>query len=67
MESLVIFKKQTSFLEAELKEMQDRYLSMSMKFAEIQGEREELIMMLRTSKASSVSAPTSDPAKKNSR
>ncbi|XP_024514750.1 plectin [Selaginella moellendorffii] len=50
--NLVSFKKQTLFLEAELKEMQERYLSMSMRYAEIQSEREELVMTVKALRSS---------------
>ncbi|XP_052117282.1 uncharacterized protein LOC107488255 isoform X3 [Arachis duranensis] len=34
-------------MESELKEMQERYLEMSLKFAEVEGERQQLVMTLR--------------------
>ncbi|KAL5995163.1 hypothetical protein ACLOJK_025221 [Asimina triloba] len=42
-------EKKVEALEAELKDMQDRYLHMSLNFAEVEAEREELVMKLKTS------------------
>ncbi|KAM7262593.1 hypothetical protein ACFE04_000276 [Oxalis oulophora] len=36
--------------ESELKDLQERYLSMSLRYAEVEAEREELVMKLRNSK-----------------
>lgn len=38
-------------LETELKELQDRYFQMSLKYAEVEAEREDLVMMLKASKS----------------
>ncbi|KAJ7557258.1 hypothetical protein O6H91_05G119200 [Diphasiastrum complanatum] len=45
---LMAFKKQTVALEEDLKEMRDRYFSMSLKYAEVEAEREELVFTVRT-------------------
>lgn len=37
-------------MENELKEMQERYSEMSVKFAEVEGERQMLVMTLRSMK-----------------
>ncbi|XP_052171081.1 uncharacterized protein LOC127787196 [Diospyros lotus] len=47
MESL---KERNRSMEGELKEMQDRYSEISLKFAEVEGERQQLIMTLRNLK-----------------
>lgn len=37
-------------MEAELKEMQERYSEISLKFAEVEGERQQLVMKVRNLK-----------------
>lgn len=37
-------------LEAELKDMKERYLHMSLQYAEVEAQREELVMKLKTMK-----------------
>lgn len=44
------FERTKSMLEAELKDIQERYLHMSLKFAEVEAQREELVMKLKLSK-----------------
>lgn len=39
-------------MEAELKELQEKYSEMSLKFAEVEGERQQLVMTLRNVKNS---------------
>lgn len=39
-------------VETELKEMQERYTEISLKFAEVEGERQQLVMTVRTLKNS---------------
>lgn len=39
-----------SSLEAELKDIRDRYLEMSLKYAEVEAQREELVMKLKAAK-----------------
>ncbi|ONK71465.1 uncharacterized protein A4U43_C04F8940 [Asparagus officinalis] len=43
-------KEQNESMEAELKEMQQRYSEMSLKFAEVEGERQQLVIRIRTLK-----------------
>ncbi|KAI7724565.1 hypothetical protein M8C21_030444 [Ambrosia artemisiifolia] len=45
-------------MEVELKEMQERYSEISLKFAEVEGERQQLVMTLRNLKNSKVVAHT---------
>ncbi|XP_078427540.1 uncharacterized protein LOC144700039 isoform X2 [Wolffia australiana] len=40
----------TDRLEIELKEMRDRYLQMSLRYAEVEAQREDLVMKLKTTK-----------------
>lgn len=44
------FERTKSMLEAELRDIQERYLNMSLKYAEVEGQREELVMKLRLAK-----------------
>ncbi|KAK4272808.1 hypothetical protein QN277_021313 [Acacia crassicarpa] len=44
------FERTKSMLEAELREIQERYLNMSLKYAEVEAQREELVMKLRVAK-----------------
>lgn len=37
-------------MESELKDMQDRYSEISLKFAEVEGERQQLVMTVRNLK-----------------
>ena len=37
-------------MEAELNEMQERYSEISLKFAEVEGERQQLVMKVRNLK-----------------
>lgn len=41
-------KDKISSLEAELREIQEQYSHMSLKYAEVEAEREELVMKLKT-------------------
>ncbi|KAF7810260.1 intracellular protein transport protein USO1-like [Senna tora] len=43
-------KERNKSMESELKEMQERYLEMSLKFAEVEGERQKLVMTVRNLK-----------------
>ncbi|XP_050380355.1 uncharacterized protein LOC126797699 [Argentina anserina] len=45
------FERSKSSLETELKEIRERYLSMSLRYAEVEAEREELVMKLKQSKS----------------
>lgn len=40
-------KERNKLMENELKEMQERYSDISLKFAEVEGERQQLMMTLR--------------------
>lgn len=40
-------KRKNSMMEEELREMQDRYSQISLKFAEVEGERQKLVMTIR--------------------
>ncbi|KAC9936426.1 hypothetical protein E3N88_45055 [Mikania micrantha] len=42
------FERTKSSLETELKDLRDRYLEMSLKYAEVEAEREDLVMQLKT-------------------
>lgn len=42
------FEKTKSSLEMELKDLRDRYLEMSLKYAEVEAERGDLVMQLKT-------------------
>ncbi|KAF8403162.1 hypothetical protein HHK36_011259 [Tetracentron sinense] len=43
-------KKEGKWLEAELRDIRERYFQMSLRYAEVEAEREELVMKLRTVK-----------------
>lgn len=45
---LVELRKRVKQLEGELRDMRDRYSTMSLRFAEVEVEREELVMTIRT-------------------
>ncbi|KAK7277451.1 hypothetical protein RJT34_22464 [Clitoria ternatea] len=44
------FESTKSMLEAELRDIQERYFHMSLKYAEVEAEREELVMKLKMAK-----------------
>ncbi|KAJ1419463.1 NT-type C2 domain [Sesbania bispinosa] len=44
------FEHTKSMLEAELRDIQERYFHMSLKYAEVESEREELVMKLKAAK-----------------
>jgi hypothetical protein len=46
-DQLIELQKRTKSLETELRDMQDRYSSMSLRFAEVEAQREELVMVVR--------------------
>ncbi|CAM6053248.1 unnamed protein product [Sphagnum tenellum] len=46
-DQLIELQKRTKSLEAELRDTQDRYSSMSLRFAEVEAQREELVMVVR--------------------
>ena len=43
-------KEKNKYMESELKEMEERYSEISLKFAEVEGERQQLVMALRNLK-----------------
>jgi predicted nucleic acid-binding Zn-ribbon protein len=43
-------KERNKSMESELKEMQERYSEISLKFAEVEGERQQLVMTVRNLK-----------------
>ncbi|EYU38362.1 hypothetical protein MIMGU_mgv1a002677mg [Erythranthe guttata] len=45
-----LMKKKNESMEVELKEMEERYSDISLKFAEVEGERQQLVMDLRNLK-----------------
>lgn len=45
-----LLKERNKTMESELKDMQERYSEISLKFAEVEGEREQLVMALRNHK-----------------
>lgn len=49
---MAVLKRQNESMESELKEMQGRYSEMSLKFAEVEGERQQLMITIRTLKNS---------------
>lgn len=44
------FERTKSMLEAELRDIQERYFHMSLKYAEVEAQREELVMKLKKAK-----------------
>jgi len=45
-------KARHSAMETELKEMHDRYSQLSLQFAEVEGERQKLMMTIKNTRAS---------------
>ena len=45
-----IYESTKSSLEAELREIRERYSDMSLKYAQVESQREELVMKLKTAK-----------------
>lgn len=50
LKEMVLLKEQNKSMEIELNEMQERYSEISLKFAEVEGERQQLIMRVRNLK-----------------
>ena len=48
LQDLADLKRKNSILDDELRDMKERYLNMSLQFAEVEAEREQLVMTLRT-------------------
>ncbi|XP_070053282.1 uncharacterized protein [Nicotiana tomentosiformis] len=47
---VALLKEKNNYMEHELKEMEERYSEISLKFAEVEGERQQLVMALRNLK-----------------
>ncbi|XP_055821483.1 uncharacterized protein LOC129890021 isoform X2 [Solanum dulcamara] len=47
---IALLRERNKVMEDELKEMQERYSEISLKFAEVEGERQQLVMKLRNAK-----------------
>ena len=47
---MATLKEKNKSMENELKEMQERYSEISLKFAEVEGERQQLVMTVRNLK-----------------
>ncbi|XP_061369541.1 uncharacterized protein LOC133312380 [Gastrolobium bilobum] len=47
---VAVLKERNKNMESELKDMEERYSEISLKFAEVEGEREQLVMALRNLK-----------------
>ncbi|KAK9277120.1 hypothetical protein L1049_006659 [Liquidambar formosana] len=47
---MALLKERNKSMEGELKEMQERYSEISLKFAEVEGERQQLVMTVRNLK-----------------
>lgn len=50
LKEMALLKERNKSMEGELKEMQERYSEISLKFAEVEGERQQLVMTLRNLK-----------------
>ncbi|KAK1374398.1 NT-C2 domain-containing protein [Heracleum sosnowskyi] len=51
-DEMTLLKARNRSMEGELKDMQERYSAISLKFAEVEGERQKLVMKLRSIKNS---------------
>lgn len=49
---LKTFKERNKLMEKELKDMEERYSEISLRFAEVEGERQQLVMTVRNLKKS---------------
>jgi hypothetical protein len=47
---VALLKERNKCMDKELKEMQERYSEISLKFAEVEGERQQLVMAVRNLK-----------------
>jgi predicted nucleic acid-binding Zn-ribbon protein len=47
---VAVLKERNTNMETELKEMEERYSEISLKFAEVEGERQQLVMTVRNLK-----------------
>ncbi|XP_019156017.1 PREDICTED: flagellar attachment zone protein 1-like [Ipomoea nil] len=59
---VALLKEKNTSMEGELKEMQQRYSEISLKFAEVEGERQQLVMKLRNRKNAQKSLALSSQA-----
>lgn len=50
LDEVASLKELNKHMEVELKEMQERYSEISLKFAEVEGERQQLVMTVRNLK-----------------
>lgn len=48
--AMASMKEKNECMEGELKDMQERYSEISLKFAEVEGERQQLVMAVRNLK-----------------
>lgn len=48
---VTLLKERNKSMEDELKEMHERYSEISLRFAEVEGERQQLVMALRNMKS----------------
>lgn len=51
-----LLRERNKLMEFELKEMQGRYSELSLKFAEVEGERQKLVMRMRNIKSAKKSS-----------
>lgn len=47
LDEVTVLKERNKYMEIQLKEMEERYSDISLKFAEVEGERQQLVMALR--------------------
>ncbi|WVZ16022.1 hypothetical protein V8G54_013588 [Vigna mungo] len=47
LDEVAVLKERNKYMEIQLKEMEERYSDISLKFAEVEGERQQLVMALR--------------------
>lgn len=52
LKEMASLREKNTSMESELKEMQDRYSEISLRFAEVEGERQKLMMTVRSIKNS---------------
>lgn len=49
---LTLLKERNKSMEKELKDMEERYSEISLRFAEVEGERQQLVMTVRNLRSS---------------
>jgi len=47
LDEVAVLKERNKYMGTQLKEMEERYSDISLKFAEVEGERQQLVMALR--------------------